>query len=111
LGCLRDVPTGIVKAISELVVDESPASIFTGGGSKDEKDITQWAWKDGSVPDKDDLVESFAALYQPATGSRANHRIVYFGANRLAINGDAQIGLWFLQNSVGLNGSTFVDAS
>src|SRR5213595_366614 len=108
--------TNHASAIAVLAVDPAPLSIFTGGGSKDEKDITQWLWKNGSVPDKDDLVEAFAALYVGAPGSaRAGHEIVYFGANRLAVDGDAQIGFWFLQNPVGLGGtgqmaSPFVDS-
>src|SRR2546425_1067510 len=129
LGCVAAIPCdsnsdGVqdacvdnhAAAISVLTVDESPASIFTGGGSKDEKDITQWLWKNGSVPDKDDLVEAFAALYVGAPGgARAGHKIVYFGANRLAVDGDAQIGFWFLQNPVSLGGtgqmaSPFVDS-
>ena len=114
LGCSKATP-GVgngAAAISDLVVDLSPASIFTGGGSKDQMDITQWNWKDGSVPDKDDLVEAFAALYAPTTGSRAGHKILYFGANRVAVNGDAQIGFWFLQSGVSLKSDgTFQDAS
>ena len=104
-----------------MAVDPAPFSIFTGGGSKDEKDITQWAWIDGSVPDKDDLIEAFAALYVEPTGTSTRaptgpHKVIYFGTNRLAVNGDAQIGLWFLQNPVGLGGtgqhaSPFVDTS
>jgi len=41
------------------------ASIFTGGGSKDPQNIDQWAWKDGAggLPDKDNLLHSFAARY------------------------------------------------
>src|SRR5215475_2948671 len=41
-GCTKATPgTGnAADAIGDLVVDPSPASIFTGGGSKDEKDIT-----------------------------------------------------------------------
>src|SRR6266550_4001832 len=114
--------TNHASAIAVLAVDPAPLSIFTGGGSKDEKDITQWQWVDGSVPDKDDLIEGFAALYVAPPGttrggvSVAGHKIVYFGANRLAVNGDAQIGFWFLQNPVGLGGtgqhaSPFVDTS
>lgn len=113
LGCTRKDP-GVgngAKAISVLIVDLAPASIFRGGGSKDEKDISQWNWADGSVPDKDDLIEAFAALYEPAGGPRANHKILYFGANRLSINGDAQIGFWFLQKSVSLKADgTFQDS-
>jgi hypothetical protein len=114
LGCSKAAP-GVgnnAAAISDLVVDVAPASIFTGGGSKDQLDITQWNWKDGSVPDKDDLIEAFAALYTPQSGPRAGDKIIYFGANRLAVNGDAQIGFWFLQNAVSLKSDgTFQDSS
>ena len=51
LGCTKATP-GVgnhAAAISDLVVDLSPSSIFTGGGSKDQMDLTQWTWKDGSV--------------------------------------------------------------
>ncbi len=113
LGCTKATP-GVgnnAAAISDLVVDLAPASIFTGGGSKDQLDITQWNWKDGSVPDKDDLIEAFASLYTPTSGARAGHKILYFGANRLAVNGDAQIGFWFLQKAVSLKSDgTFQDA-
>src|SRR3989442_14790621 len=112
LGCTKGTP-GVgnsASAISDLVVDLSPSSIFTGGGSKDQMDITQWNWKDGGVPDKDDLVEAFAALYSPTSGPRAGYKILYFGANRLAVNGDAQIGFWFLQSAVSLKSDgTFQD--
>ena len=46
------------------------ATLFTGGGSKDERDVSLWAWKDGAggLPDKDNLLHSFAARYSlPAT--------------------------------------------
>src|SRR5439155_19641075 len=48
------------------------SSIFTGGGSKDPQDISQWAWKDGAggLPDKDNLLHEFAARY--AVPSNAN---------------------------------------
>ena len=48
------------------------ATIFTGGGSKDPQDISGtgngenfWAWKDGAggLPDKDNLLHSFAVRY------------------------------------------------
>src|SRR3989454_10968556 len=114
LGCTKATP-GVgnsAAAISDLVVDLSPSSIFTGGGSKDQLDMNQWNWKDGSVPDKDDLIEAFAALYTPTSGARAGHKILYFGANRLAVNGDAQIGFWFLQSAVSLKSDgTFQDNS
>ncbi|MBA2383845.1 MAG: hypothetical protein H0V68_04175, partial [Actinobacteria bacterium] len=81
--------TGANSAQASLfVTDGANASIFTGGGSKDDLDITQWRHTDGSVPDKDDLLHAFAARYD-------DH--LYFGADRFAANGDAQMGIWFLQ--------------
>src|SRR5262249_37447165 len=105
------------NVISDFVYDPAPKSIFTGGGSKDEQDLSQLLWKGGSVPDKDDLVEAFASLYigPPSIPTRADHKLLYFGANRLSVNGDAQIGFWFLQNPVALGdvatqgGFPFVD--
>src|SRR5438094_9231612 len=61
-----------------VVLDPAPLSIFTQGGSKDKLDINNWAYKDGSVPDKDDIENSFAAQYivsGPAT-------LLYVGGTR-----------------------------
>src|SRR6266566_5128932 len=106
--------TNHAAAIALLAVDPSPLSIFTGGGSKDEQDITQWQWIDGSVPDKDDLIEAFAALYVAPPGtmsggvSVAGHKIVYFGANRLAVNGDVLILSNFVQGGGSSNIQVYV---
>jgi len=103
--------------------DDGPANatIFTGGGSKDPQDVSSWAWKDqqGGLPDKDNLVHSFAARYSlPATGPTGNCpngtggsgqptldltipcQVLYFGSDRFDNSGDAQQGFWFFQNAV-----------
>lgn len=100
------------------------ATIFTGGGSKDPQDISNWAWKDGAggLPDKDNLLHSFAVRYSlpddpvdvaggtgnlgngtacPA-GSAATCDVLYFGSDRFDNSGDAQQGFWFFQNPVTL---------
>ena len=61
--------------------------------SKDDLDIDSgpWLWKNGSVPDKDNLRHGFAARYD-------DH--LYFGADRAAANGDAALGVWFFQSAV-----------
>jgi hypothetical protein len=84
------------------------ASIFTGGGSKDPQDINQWAWKDdaGGLPDKDNLLHSFAARYRPSTGPYANKDVLFFGSDRLDNSGDAQQGFWFFQNSIALGSNS-----
>ncbi len=85
---------------SGIIADGANMSIYTTGGSKDDLDVSQWRWTDGSVPDKDDLLDAFAALYKNPADS---HVILYFGADRYANNGDSQIGFWFFKNTVGLN--------
>jgi hypothetical protein len=99
------------------------ATIFTGGGSKDPQDINQWAWKDGAggLPDKDNLIHSFAARYsltptlpagtcpngtggpnQPPFDPTKKCEVLFFGSDRYDNSGDAQQGFWFFQSKVGL---------
>lgn len=78
---------------------------FHGGGSKDDLDITEWLWTDGEPLDKDDITNAYAAAYLNTIDSGENDigdLIVYFGLDRHANNGTAQVGFWFLQNPVGL---------
>jgi hypothetical protein len=79
------------------------ASIFTGGGSKDPIDINKWAWKDdaGGLPDKDNLLHSFAARYTTEAGE-----VLFFGSDRYDNSGDAQQGFWFFQNSIALGSNS-----
>jgi hypothetical protein len=76
------------------------ATIFTGGGSKDPQDISKWAWKDGAggLPDKDNLLDAYAARYTDDNGDE----LLYFGADRYDNSGDAHMGFWFLQDEVAL---------
>lgn len=70
---------------------------FTGGGSKDFNLISQWKWSGSPTPNKDTLNAGYAAAYiQPDFD-------VVFGANRASPNGDANIGIWFFQQNIGLN--------
>src|SRR5215475_15702720 len=97
---------GGATAVDWVAEPNPSASIFTGGGSKDPQDINQWAWKDaGGLPDKDNLLHSFAARYSlppssscPSTGTTCE--VLYFGSDRLDNSGDAQQGFWFFQNSI-----------
>src|SRR5215510_13930652 len=99
---------GGATAVDWVAEPNPSASIFTGGGSKDPQDINQWAWKDaGGLPDKDNLLHSFAARYSlppssscPSTGTTCE--VLYFGSDRLDNSGDAQQGFWFFQNSIAL---------
>ena len=74
-------------------------SYFHGGGSKDENALSQWGWSTTDVaPDKDELVDVFAAVYENGADTLA-----YFGADKFDDSGDAQIGFWFFQDQVSLN--------
>ena len=74
--------------------DPAPESIFTGG-RKDIQEISEWAHKNGAVPDKSDITNAYAAAYD-----YAGDLIVYFGADRIANAGDAFLGFWFFKDEV-----------
>ncbi len=77
-----------------IIPDPYPKSVFDGG-KKDIQDISSWSWKDGSVPDKDNLTNAYAAAY-----SDNGELILYFGADRFANTGDAFMGFWFFKQKV-----------
>jgi len=82
-------------------------SYFTSGGSKDVNDINQWRHQTGDVaPDKDEILNAYAAAYVNTTdtaNANPGDLIIYFGLDRLANNGDAQVGFWFFQGTHSLN--------
>ena len=81
-----------------ILHDELKMSIFTGGGSKDISDVSKWAWKHGSVPDKDEILHASAAAYN-ANGEL----LIYLMADRYAVEGSAEMGAWFFQERVLVN--------
>jgi hypothetical protein len=114
--CASATDTSGALAVSWAAEASLNATIFTGGGSKDPQDVSNWAWKDGAggLPDKDNLLHSFAARYTlPAdtdgtdgtlcpTGTATTCDILYFGSDRYDNSGDAQQGFWFFQNKITL---------
>ncbi len=76
---------------SSFVVDGNGPTIFTQGGSKDDLNTPGWRHKNGSSPDKDELLDAYAARY----GDN-----LYFGADRFSNSGDAVMGFWFFQQEV-----------
>jgi hypothetical protein len=108
--CNNAQPTpATCTATDPTATSDRAASTFTGGGSKDPQNINAWAWNDGSggLPDKDNLVHAFAARYNVSGGTSgvgdcaANTTcdVLYFGLDRFDNSGDAQTGIWFLQNA------------
>lgn len=93
-----------ILAKTGVADDPAPQSIFTGGGSKDGLDLNGplsgaggWKYKDGSVPDKDNITNAYAAAYN-VNGDL----VIYAGADRFDNSGDAFMGFWFFQGQVGL---------
>jgi hypothetical protein len=98
--------TGGALATSFIVDGSGNKTIFTGGGSKDINDMTQWKWKDelGGLPDKDNITNAYAAAYANDAGDLT----IYFGADRFATAGDAELGFWFFHQRVQAIGGIFV---
>jgi uncharacterized repeat protein (TIGR01451 family) len=76
-------------------------TIFTGGGSQQENDLSSWEWACGSAPSKSDIEHGFASAYV-----KDGKLYVYFGADRYdPTGGTTNIGFWFMQNG-GLRGGS-----
>ncbi len=82
------------SAVSTYVNGAASTDSFTGGGSKDFYPISKWAFSASPTPNKDTLDAAYAAAYNQGDFD------VIFGADRLSPNGDANIGIWFFQQSV-----------
>jgi hypothetical protein len=81
----------------------SPGDQFQGGGSKDNNDLDQWLYKAGEPLDKDDITNAYAAGYVNTVDTGANNIgdfIVYFGLDRFATDGSAQVGFWFFKGAI-----------
>ena len=76
------------------------STYFTGGGSKDGHDLSDWAYNNLGAQDKDEITNAYSAAY-----INNGHLDLYFGADRYANSGDSTAGFWFFQNKVTLDGS------
>jgi hypothetical protein len=70
-------------------------------GSKDDQNITAWNWGPASGSAKTNIMQSFAAKYGAS---------LYIGGNRDVNNGDANFGVWLLQNQTVKCTATMVSA-
>ena len=91
--CTKKTQAGanLADVIGDLV-DEftSPDPENMGQGTKDDMNVTAWNWTTASGSAKTNIMQSFASKYG---GS------LYIGANRDINNGDANFGVWLLQNA------------
>jgi len=97
-------PFGHSAAFSGIIADIAGQTIFTTGGSKDFLDVPSWRHTAGSVPDKDEITNAYAAAYLAPDGGDPGtdeDLIIYFGSDRYAQNGSANVGFWFTEESVG----------
>lgn len=98
IGNPKDTGSAGNSQVRTFVAGPSSPENFTTGGSKDPLDITNWKWTQSSSPDKDTLTNGYAAAYD--SNLTNNELILYFGADRFAVNGDSNIGIWFFQDNV-----------
>ena len=77
-----------------LIRDPAPSSIFTTAGSRDNNDITEWRHSTGTVQDKGDISNAYAAAFL-----QNNELIFVVGADRVE-GGDGTLGFWLLQKRV-----------
>src|SRR6266511_647550 len=103
--------------LATFVIDTCPDDrVYTIGSSKDFNDIEgNWHSTIGSVPDKDEITHAYAAISIVPTNAAtddvtgdgtAGDRVLTFGGDRFATNGDANIGFWFFQNAVSVDPAT-----
>jgi hypothetical protein len=101
---------GTSMVFTGVVHDHQGKTIFEGG-RKDIQDIGMWRWKNGSVPDKDEITHAYAAAYTCATDippsgpdqgeeCGAGDVVAYFGADRFSNTGDAFLGFWFFKDHI-----------
>jgi uncharacterized repeat protein (TIGR01451 family) len=100
--------TGIIEDTTGTNPLGTLGTQFQAGGSKDDLDISPggatgqvWKWDPGEPLDKDDITNAYAAAYVNTLDTGNNNigdLIIYFGLDRFANNGSAQVGFWFLQD-------------
>lgn len=108
------VSNGITGAIvnSGVIADYAQPDTSYFAQNKDIQDSSAWGCVSQSQPTpKDDLLNAYAVVFQPASGPRAGHRILYVGSERQQNQGNAFAGFWLLQNptscSPTANGGSF----
>jgi hypothetical protein len=92
-ACSKITASGanLANVIGDLVDEfNSPDPDNFGQGSKDDMNVTAWNWTAAGGSAKTNIMQSFAAKYDGD---------LYIGANRDINNGDANFGVWLLQNA------------
>lgn len=77
------------------IIDDPPGDGIYTGGSKDTLPLSALGVKNGTVPDKSEILHAYAAAYE-----ENSDLLIYFGADRYANTGDTFLGFWFFQDTV-----------
>jgi hypothetical protein len=102
-GSNKTLPTGFEAARLDKDFSNSGSTFITSDGStfatgsKDTLPISGWQCNfDNNVNSKIDVANAYAAIYTASSGDE----ILYFGLERNANTGTANVGFWFLQDEV-----------
>ena len=102
-GSNKTLPTGFEAARLDKDFSNSGTTFITSDGStfatgsKDTLPISGWQCNfDNNVNSKIDVANAYAAIYTADSGDE----ILYFGMERNANTGTANVGFWFLQDEV-----------
>jgi hypothetical protein len=103
-GEITPLPTGFDATSFKKDFNNNGGTFLTNDsstyatGSKDTLPISGWQCNlDNNVNSKIDVINAYAATYTDPTGDE----ILYFGLERNANTGTADVGFWFLQDAVG----------
>lgn len=91
--CAKSTPgtNNMADVIADMVDEFNRADPDNfGQGTKDDMNVSSWHWTSASGSAKTNIMQSFAAKYGSA---------LYIGGNRDINNGDANFGVWLLQNA------------
>lgn len=106
LAATTSMPIEDNDSIDSLGTGVLDTSYFHGGGSKDVNDVSSWGYSSNDVaPDKNEILNAFAAGYVADVGNGVDDTIIYFGLDRYSNDGDAATGFWFFKNRITLDGS------
>jgi hypothetical protein len=105
-----------VQGSGEVFIKDFPGPERQYDAGKDSLDLSGWTTKSVSnvTPDKNNIMNAFAKQYMvdlDGGGPQGVHRVIYFGADRHANNGDAALGFWFFQQRVEVAGNAFTPNS
>ena len=96
-----NIKVGPNNAFADTGIIEDPinTTIFTGGGSKDVRPISAWKHTEGSVPDKNEILNAAAAAYV-VEDNGDDDLVIYLHGDRFSNDGAAQMGIWFFQDRI-----------